>query len=181
MLGVNSSGQERKNKLSCCPDGQYPIIFEGYLTVRRNETMKTTSIFIFVALFLAACSPSPISSYHHPATLEEVMRDGRFRKVFTSDSGITFYVRKLDEAESQKLSNDKLAADFVLSGETPMLYVAVQADGKVLQKPAPLDDLAGFGMNLSQQLSAEPDGAANGSQPTRSETNRTSSAAGSRR
>jgi hypothetical protein len=36
MLGVNSSGQERKNKLSCCPDGQYPIIFEGYLTVRQR-------------------------------------------------------------------------------------------------------------------------------------------------
>jgi hypothetical protein len=37
MLGVNSSGHERKNKLSCCPDGQYSIIFEGYLTVRQQD------------------------------------------------------------------------------------------------------------------------------------------------
>jgi hypothetical protein len=35
MLGVNTYGQKRKNILSCCLDGQYPIIFEGYLTVRQ--------------------------------------------------------------------------------------------------------------------------------------------------
>jgi hypothetical protein len=126
------------------------------LFVRRDETMKTAFTFIFVALFLVACSPSSLSSYHHPGTLAEVMKDGRFKKVFTSDTGITFYVRNLDQSESQKLSNDKRAADFLLSGEVPMLYVAVQADGKVLQKPAPLGELAAFGMKLSQQLPAEP-------------------------
>ena len=35
--------------------------------------------------------------------------------------------------------------------------------------------------SITQQTNLEPDGAANGSQPIRSETNRTSSAAGSRR
>jgi hypothetical protein len=123
--------------------------------------MKTNLIFIFAALFLAACSPSSLSSYHHPGTLEEVLKDGRFKKVFTSDSGITFYVRKLDQAESQKLSDDKQAADFIISGETPMLYAAVQADGKVLQKPAPLGELAAFGMKLSQQSPAEQGAAGN--------------------
>jgi hypothetical protein len=36
MLGVNISGHERKNKLSSFRDGQYPINFEGYLTVRLH-------------------------------------------------------------------------------------------------------------------------------------------------
>jgi hypothetical protein len=37
MLGVNTSGHERKDKLSSICDGQYPINFEGYLTVRHRE------------------------------------------------------------------------------------------------------------------------------------------------
>jgi hypothetical protein len=38
MLGVNTYGQKRKDILSYRPDGQYPIIFEGYLTVRCHHT-----------------------------------------------------------------------------------------------------------------------------------------------
>jgi hypothetical protein len=36
MLGVNTSGQERKNKLSFTGDGQYPINFEADITVRHH-------------------------------------------------------------------------------------------------------------------------------------------------
>jgi hypothetical protein len=37
MLDVNTYGQKRKNILSYCPDGQYSIIFEGYITVRHQD------------------------------------------------------------------------------------------------------------------------------------------------
>ena len=41
MLGVNTSGQERKNKLSFTGDGQYPINFEADITVSRYERYRT--------------------------------------------------------------------------------------------------------------------------------------------
>ena len=56
MLGVNTSGQEGKNKLSSLPDGQYPIIFEGYLTVRPHYTfMESEGAFWFWAVVLFLC------------------------------------------------------------------------------------------------------------------------------
>ena len=38
MLGVNTSGQERKNKLSFIGDGQNPINFEADITVSPLRT-----------------------------------------------------------------------------------------------------------------------------------------------
>jgi hypothetical protein len=55
-------------------------------------------------------------------------------------------------------------------------------ESKYFEHTRPLSELpAQFDEKLGRKKSSEPDGAANGSQPIRSETNRTSSAAGSRR
>ncbi|MCP5426633.1 MAG: hypothetical protein H6966_00025 [Chromatiaceae bacterium] len=70
-------------------------------------------------------------------------------------------------------------------GRSPMAHAVAYSTGETgLISPAEYArlDLSGFiDLTLTEPMKVEPDGAANGSQPIRSETNTTSSAAGSRR
>jgi hypothetical protein len=72
MLGVNTSRHERKDKLSSFRDGQYPIIFEGYLTVRhfmRHAKLIALTLLFLPLVVLTSAESAPTEVLPDPGPL----------------------------------------------------------------------------------------------------------------
>ena len=95
----------------------------------------------------SACSKSRVGTHKSsfPKSAQEVIQDARYRNVFTSDSGISYYIRKLAADEVAKMPEDN-----VITGEkSSLLYVPIKGGQIVV---APLADRMALGYKIPNDM-----------------------------
>jgi hypothetical protein len=167
------------------------VVGPAWLSFIRWPTIHTMRQFLAI-LLISECicwgadQPSTVEAFKMRATVQDVVMLGQFSGTIVQTHSDPRFVLTLHiESITPSLSGftNGSVVSFAIHSPT-MLFAGETPKGKavdfILSRESQVDKMT-TSWRLEIERKGQPDGAANGSQPIRSETNRTSSAAGSRR